>query len=106
MTLAQRPHRDWGPWVLDAGTLPVSLDHDFYEVDLERCLTSAQVLDVVAQVAGKVWADDATLAGLVRALVDVLHPQAHLCSSGQSKQLTVAQVRTRACDFHRKEKTR
>jgi len=37
-----------------------------YEVDLEQCLDGAQVLDWILQVAGKQWADDATVAGLVR----------------------------------------
>lgn len=75
-----------------------------YEVDLYRCTSSAEVLDWIIQIAGKEWAsaehggddsehnpdgwtDDAILAGLVRALDDVLHPQAHLCSFGTSKRL-------------------
>jgi hypothetical protein len=68
-----------------------------YEVDLERCLSSAEVLDWICQIAGKDWTDDstvanATLAGLVRAINDVLNPQAHLCSSGQSKRLDPRQI--------------
>ena len=56
-----------------------------YEIDLERCRTSAQVLDWIMQVASKIWATDAVIAGLVRALNDVLDPQATLCSFGQER---------------------
>jgi hypothetical protein len=51
------------------------------------------VLDWIIQVAEKTWADDATVAGLVRALDDVLHPQAHLCSMGASKTLDRRKIR-------------
>lgn len=47
------------------------------------------------QVAGKSWADNRVLAGLVRALDDVLYPQANLCSGGQAKSMTVEQIRER-----------
>lgn len=63
-----------------------------YEVDLDCCTTSAQVLDRVCQIAGKTWADDATLAGLVRALNDVLQPQATLCSLGTDHHLNQAGI--------------
>lgn len=91
---------EWGPWRLYPPTLVLVLvatgqrrdgsrfDYERYEVDLERCLTSAEVLDWICQVAGKTYADDVLLAGLVRALDDVLAPQAHLCSCGTSKKLT------------------
>jgi hypothetical protein len=62
-----------------------------YEIDLETCTTSAQVLDWIMQVAGKTWATDTVLAGLVRAFDDLLYPQANLCSSGISK--TIEDVR-------------
>jgi hypothetical protein len=93
---------DWGPWRLDPAVLVLYLEpHHAYEVDLERCTTSAEVLDWVCQVAAKTWADDATLAGLVRALDDVLAPQAHLCSSGQPKTLgldSIGELVRRAAD--------
>lgn len=64
-----------------------------YEVDLEWCRTSAEVLDWIAQIAAKNWAGDATVAGLVRALEDVLDPQANLCSGGRDKRITAARAR-------------
>ena len=73
----EEPGRSWGRWRLNPDVLTLDLDDNRYEVDLEQCLTSAQVLDWTCQVAGKTWADDQTLAGLVRAIDDILHPQRH-----------------------------
>lgn len=88
------PPSDWGSWHLDTTAWVLYSDPPHpYEVDLERCLTSAQMLDHIMQVAGKTWADDATIAGLVRALDDVLRPQASLCSFGAAKRLAKARVR-------------
>jgi hypothetical protein len=88
---------EWGPWHIDRGTYVLWTEAGGYryEVDLERCLTSAEVLDWICQIARKQWDGDhaATVAGLVAALDDVLNPQAHLCSSGCSKRLTRAAVR-------------
>lgn len=53
-----------------------------YEVDLDECGTSAAVLDWIVQVAGKIWATDEVVAGLVRKLDEVLDLQATLCSGG------------------------
>lgn len=98
---------DWGPWRLYPPTLVLvlvgtihrpdgtTLEYERYEVDLERCLTSAEVLDWICQVAGKGYADDAVLAGLVRALDDILHPQAFLCSFGEARTITEARVARR-----------
>lgn len=55
---------------------------ELYWIPLERCRTSAEVLDWIAQVAGKAWADDACLAGLVRAFDETLDLQGSLCGSG------------------------
>jgi hypothetical protein len=89
--------RDWGPWRLDTRTWVLYPVEPYrYEVDLEECLTSAEVLDKTFQIAQKTWADDALIAGLIRALDDVLHPQATLCSSGQHKTTTRARVRQMA----------
>jgi hypothetical protein len=76
----------WRPWQLDAKYLTLQYVTDtgrvLYEVDLDRCLTSAAVLDWIAQVRHKVWADDRVIAGLVHALDDVLHLQSNLCGCG------------------------
>lgn len=91
---------DWGGWYLDVFIDDWSLRLNFphsghlrYEIELERCCTSAEVLDHVMQVANKRWATDEIVAGLVRALNEVLHPQAKLCSFGNDRHLSVTQVR-------------
>lgn len=58
-----------------------------YSIDMERFTSSAQVLNMIMQVTNKLWADDACVAGLVRALNDILDPQATLCSGGRDKRL-------------------
>jgi len=87
------PACNWGPWLLDPEAA-VLWHRDYgYEIDLERCLTSAQVLDWIMQVNGKEWPDQAaTTFGLVEAFDAVLHPQQHLCSFGTSKRLTAPEA--------------
>lgn len=96
-----RRQREWGPWQLDPDTAelvhtdPIPGTAHTYAVDLDGCRTPAQVLDWITQVAAKTWADDATTAGLVRALDDLLNMQGSLCPSGRTKTLTRTQLRTR-----------
>lgn len=59
------------------------------------CLESAEVLDYLAQMAGKRWATPEVIAGLLIALDDVLNLQVHLCSFGVSTKTTVEAVRRR-----------
>jgi hypothetical protein len=89
----------WGPWHLDkhTGELWTEAGGYRYGIDLNTCTNSAEVLDWICQIAGKLWATDdagqyAITAGLVNAFIDVIHPQANLCSFGQSKRLTKAQI--------------
>lgn len=83
---AKRKPRDWGPWKLRGYTLFYNVTRNYrYVVDLERCQTSAQTLDWIAQIAAKTWADDQVVAGLVRALDDVLQLQATRCGCGVEK---------------------
>ena len=58
-----------------------------YEVDLEECADSAQVLDWIFQIRGKAWADARTISDFLNALHDILHPQQNLCSGGANKQI-------------------
>lgn len=77
----------WGDheyrWVYHAENLTLELVHDgrwCYEVDLERCTTSAEMLDWIFQVQGKGW--PGASESLLMALFDLLHPQGNLCSWG------------------------
>jgi hypothetical protein len=90
----------WGPWHLDEDLLVLWTEAGGYryEIDLEECDSSAQVLDWICQIAGKTWggseaAHNHIVGGLVNALIGVLHPQANLCSSGRGKRLTNARIR-------------
>ncbi len=71
-------------WVLDPEHLVLVLGDPAtaqwaYEVDLEHCTTSAEVLARIAHVAAKGWASSEVLGGLVRALDDVLRFRTNLC---------------------------
>lgn len=83
---------EWGPWRLDPDTYTLWEPGSYY-VELLECTTSARTLDRIIQIAGKNWADAECLAGLIRALADVLDPQANLCSSGTSRRVTKARIR-------------
>lgn len=102
--MAAPPGRgDWGPWILDpkyrclfipidpAGDLR-DVDNCEYYIDLETCLNPAAVLDWLAQIAGKTWANDAVLAGLLRAFDDVIHLQGNLCGMGQAGCITKSDI--------------
>jgi hypothetical protein len=83
----------WGGWRLNRDNYTLQLfdsdDHWIYEVDLETCTDSAQVLDWIMQTQCR----DERYDGLIDALRDVLHPQRNLCSGGQNKILTRAEIR-------------
>ena len=82
----------WGKWTYDATNL--ALDHDDgYQIDLERCTSSAQLLDYLPQIRMKSWADCDDVRELLEAFDALLRPQAHLCSFGQHKQIKVREVR-------------
>lgn len=90
----ERQQSDWGGWRRKGMWLEYpAYSGGTYPIDLDRFVDSAHMLDIIMQVAGKAWATDECLAGLVRALDDLLHPQATLCSCGTNKRLTRSQVR-------------
>ena len=96
----RRPPGGWEPWHLDADRRVLWTEGGgyCYEIDLDTCTSSAEVLDWICQINGKQWGGSdaehaAIVAGLVRAFADVLHPQANLCSSGRSRRLSRPQLR-------------
>lgn len=83
------PPTDRGSWRYNAGNLTLEYWREnrtgwSYYVDLERCTTCAQVLDWIAQLAGKAdcFLADADLGAFVRLLNGRLHLQGHYCGSG------------------------
>lgn len=90
LAMAEPVHGDrWGNWEYNAETFVLWNEKTSYEVDLERCSTSAEMLDWIFQVAGKAWATADELGHLVEALDDTLHPQGTLCGFGKGKTLDV-----------------
>jgi hypothetical protein len=57
-----------GGWTYHPETLVVSYGLDEYEVDLEQCTTSAQMLDWIFQFASKSWATSEAIGDLVKIL--------------------------------------
>lgn len=84
---------DWGPWRLRVDNLTLVHIENGYDVDLERCTTSAQTLDWIMQVNGKRWGRGAATSGLVQTLDDVLYPQANLCSFGSENTINARKLR-------------
>lgn len=73
----------WGKWVLDPQTLCLTHDDTGYGIDVERVGSSAAILDWIFQIQTKPWADAGSMYDLLRALADVLRPQANYCSNEQ-----------------------
>ena len=83
LALGVKDNMKLGPWTYNSDTL--TIDHDNgYQIDLEQCTTSAEVLDWICQIAEKTWGSEpAVLGQLVLMINNLLRPQATLCSSGQ-----------------------
>jgi hypothetical protein len=76
----------WGGWQYDAKVRVLTYISEDYEIDLEQCTTSAETLDRIFQIAGKVWGTPQVLGDLVQAIQDLLRPQATLCSFGVDRK--------------------
>jgi hypothetical protein len=82
--------------VVILGNLTVTLNEghrEWYWIDLERCVTPAQLLDWVFQVQGKTWMTPELLRVTVEALDCALYPQATLCSCGIPKNIRKSDLR-------------
>jgi len=77
-----------GDWVYDPTTLTVQYGQwrEEYELDLEKCSTSPEMLDWIFQFASKSWATNQAIGDLVTMLNQLLRPQATLCSSGTGRR--------------------
>lgn len=59
----------------------------FYAFNLENITSSAQMLDWIMQINGKVWGKGQCVADLVEAFDDIFDPQDSLCSFGNDKRI-------------------
>jgi len=80
----------WGRWRYQFSNLTLNLmeeDKLLYEVDLERCNDSAQILNKIAQVAERVFATPEDIGYLVLALNDLSgRLQSKVCGTGNDKR--------------------
>lgn len=65
--------------------ITINVNGCIYEIPLDRMKTSAQVLDWVAQLSGKVWMTNEALGAFVREIDRVLYLQNNYCSWGRSR---------------------
>lgn len=78
----------WGNWTFDPelNTLDLTVNgQHYYQLDLDKFTTSAALLDMIFQVAGKTWADASTVRDMLTALGETVDPQATLCSWGKER---------------------
>ena len=80
--------KEWGAWRFRLANLTLECrdraGRHFYYVDLERCRTSAELLDWIFQINQKTWATPEIVKDLLDAIDDLLCPQATLCSGGMA----------------------
>ena len=81
-------NKTWGNWELRVEIMCIEHSVNWYQISLDECLTSAQVLDWVFQMRAKTWVTSEEMANLLDAFDDVFEPQSRLCSVGRNKSLT------------------
>lgn len=86
----------WGHWKYNPNNLTLAFrkrvgdDETYYEVDLERCNTSAEMLDWIFQIKNKNWCSDKDIADLLRAFDDLMDTvQDKICSGGINGRFNV-----------------
>ena len=74
------------PWLYDREmrdfVLMVPSPNVEYWYNINRCTTSAQILDHIVQIANKPWASDEIVAGFVHKVNEVLSLQNNMCGYG------------------------
>jgi hypothetical protein len=77
----------WGRWTYDPKRLALYYIDDrgfeIYEIRLDECNTSAEILDWIAQINTKTWASSQDIGELVKALDDLLSFQGKFCGGGK-----------------------
>ena len=104
----------WGHWYLNKSTAVLQLwlshpsqnwDCMMYEVDLERCRNSAQVLDWILHIQGRFCQDyPGCISDFVRALNSILNLPSNYCSYGRRLAgLTNSEIKKRCRTFSKTE---
>lgn len=79
-----------GQWKVDkAGSIYcVKPESGEYWISIDRLTDSAAILDFIAQVSQKTWADSKLIGDLVKLLDEVIGLQGSVCGNGVNKTLT------------------
>lgn len=91
-----KPGHKTNAWEFDLELRTLTYKNGYW-VDLDRCKSSAEVLDWIIQVSEKTWCSDRVIADLVRSLDAYLEPQANLCSGGINKEIDDVREVIRNC---------
>jgi hypothetical protein len=84
----------WGNWrfsrsnnllIIRKSRDPGERERDLYEIALEQCNSSAEILDWIGQLDGKNWTTAEDMGYLVEALDDLLSLQSNFCSGGEEQ---------------------
>lgn len=95
-----KPRIQWGGWKYKPTTYELEYyenDCLYYIVDLERFYNNAAILNMIFQINGKRWKEDA-VATFIDAIDDIFHPQAYCCSGGSNKKFDPKEL----CDRYNK----
>jgi hypothetical protein len=83
---------EWGFWeYTERGYLDYK---NFYTIDLKTKNTNSKLLDLIFQINTKDnqnW-DEHCVSDLIKALNDILYPQANCCSSGENKKFSAKEL--------------
>jgi hypothetical protein len=93
--MTKAPRVQWGQWKYRADVFSLDNETQGYEVDLDTCTDSAQILNWVFQASSKEWSNEASV-DLIEAFRDIFNRQANVCPGGKGKKIdprAVAQSR-------------
>jgi hypothetical protein len=84
--------RRWGNWRLDGDVLSLQFLNKYgnviYDIDLERIVSAAAMLDCIVQFREKGWATVDDRDNLAQAFQDIFDPQRNLCPSGMNERIS------------------
>lgn len=99
----------WGYWTYEWETHTLNILKEYkghlhdYQVDLDECTTSSELLDWIYQLNTKSWIEPQDLGDFIRATDDILEPQAHLCSCGRNLKFKVTRFLDTSVDVYFKK---
>ena len=77
---------EFGNWKVVASNLTLKHKVEYWEIDLERCNTTAQILDWIFHMRNKShWRDQDTL-DLLEAFSAILEPMSNFCHGGHERR--------------------